>query len=168
MKIPTDDLGAAIPGLWCPWAEVLCLDCHGRELRHRGPIPESEWNARNEPVPLHLDDPAWNEGIGKCHKCGRPVMIRRDVAELQAIGDAIAGCGSDEVALGHLQQTGGMCAAATFEGKRLVVVSIEDRCFVGSYVLGDVDWNDPIDQSEHDTLEDAVAAVRRYLDTDPT
>lgn len=129
-----------VPGIWCPWAQVLCLACHGPVIKRGGPMGDvviSDWDRREIPV-----EPSEGEGIGSCDKCHRPCLVRDDVALLCQVRDALAQIG-DAPAM-HLEQTGGMCAALVGgNSTRTVVVSAMDGPFVGVYNVGvEGDWGE--------------------------
>jgi len=102
-----------LPGLWCPWAEVLCYDCHGPKIRDKT-IPPDDWRACTTPR-----EGGPNEGEGHCMKCNRAVWVRDDVAAMQRIQGE---CG------GRLEQTGGMCCGLIIEraDRNVVFVSALD------------------------------------------
>lgn len=108
--------------LWTPWAEVLCPTCHGTK----------QWNGKAVTVP----ETKWSENDehGYCTKCGKPVWVlgRSDVAVLTRL--------RHRMGEGELQQTGGMCAALTFERPD------------GGYVVATVDDYDPDAKTDLITL----------------
>lgn len=99
---------SAVRGLWTPWADVLCLDCHGPSLVGRGAFPDNVWAAR-----LELVTPTDSEGMTRCDKCKCEIVVRKDVAELRELGHAVkkAFDGDPRLKEARMWQTGGMCAA---------------------------------------------------------
>ena len=98
-----------VSALWTPWAEVLCPTCHGSK----------KWNGKDVTVP---EQNGQDDEHGYCTKCGDPVWVlgRSDVAVLTRLRHTMGE--------GELQQTGGMCAALTFERKDggYVIATAED------------------------------------------
>lgn len=110
-----------VSALWTPWAEVLCPACHGSK----------KWNGKDITVP---EQNGQDDEHGYCTKCGNPVWVlgRSDVAVLTRL--------RHKMGEGEMQQTGGMCAALTFERKD------------GGYVIATVDDYDPDTQTDIVTL----------------
>jgi hypothetical protein len=92
-------------GVWTPWAHVLCWSCHGPKLL-RQTLSDEEYAKRCEPR-----ERGEYEGHATCRECGCTVWTRDDVAMLDRL---IRSLDDDEPIRGWLQQTGGMCSAATF------------------------------------------------------
>lgn len=94
------------PGIWTPWAEVLCYECHGPTFRtgHANGKPIEKYaemclTVTNEP-----------KVYTRCDSCGKNILIERpDVTELAHLRDAINGRMNAKVC--RLDQTGGMCCA---------------------------------------------------------
>lgn len=104
------------PGVWTPWADVLCIPCHNRAMRlgHSDDCPETY-------VPG-----------GACDECGVEILLPPTVAPLAWL--------RRQLASGQLAQTGGMCAALIFQrdgADRLVIgADVEDAepvFFAGIY-----------------------------------
>jgi hypothetical protein len=112
------------PGVFTPWGEALCRDCHDRadtkasQSTHR----TFDWSSY---VADADDEP------GFCTRCGDPCLLNNDVAGLTRIRKEVGG---------DLEQTGGMCAALAFRspaGGPLVLVTIDEEILVGKYASED-------------------------------
>ncbi len=101
-----------VEGIWTPWAAVLCYRDHGAS----GPVTAQDVANNDGAV-----TPGEDEGVTPCDTCGRPVVVRGDVAaehnmvlQLRTAGYAA-----------HMDQTGGMCSAAQVDlpdGAYLLIV----------------------------------------------
>ena len=114
---------AVRPGIWTPWAAVLCAPCHGPTYRRLGqttPIPGFDT--------LHLaQDLDDGDVVCACTKCGKPVAVASDVGFPKLVVDLVGS--------GVMEQTGGMCCAAswTTEGSIIVVTAMDEEIDVGVY-----------------------------------
>lgn len=114
-----NELNRAPIGIWTPWAEVLCVDCHDRE---------------NDPIGIdrYRTEFVDEDGTCSCTGCFRQVRpTHGSVAPCKRVADA---CG------GVLEQTGGMtCAAVIDHGDEWIVYTcfdgVEDS-IVGIYNKG--------------------------------
>lgn len=119
----------AYPGIWTPWAQVLCLQCHGPQLRGRDRHVEG-YAARNEPREAYS---AW-----RCDECGRLTSLHSreyddengvsdrdrtwsEVDELAELRDRLRDAGIPA----EMEQTGGMCCAVSV-GKLHTVFSSDE------------------------------------------
>lgn len=79
------------PGIWTPWADVLCVPCHNRH----SDLTSIPFKAASEGLPG-----------GVCDDCGTDVLLPGPVALLAWPRREVPG--------GQLAQTGGMCPALSF------------------------------------------------------
>lgn len=109
----------AYPGVWTPWAEVLCLSCHGQWLERSGPRREAGGWAEREVA----EEAAVSF---RCDRCRRPTVCRGwpEVTALAALRDRI----NDETEhVAGMEQTGGMCAAVSLDDCAMSVYSADER-----------------------------------------
>lgn len=133
-------------GVFCPWAEVLCVDCNNRQ-KHDA--------ARTLPIPYAE---VGQQPNGVCDDCGEPVRLdREDVGLCQRV--------AREAEI-YLYQTGGMCVAAgyTINGVELLVTDAENPADPTALSVGlyDADDCDVIHFSEEGPYADMLPKVR-YL-----
>ena len=143
------------PGIWTPWATVVCFDCHGDRFDrgfgevHKVPAPTfSECCA--------LQPRQGDEGPTKCDTCGRPIWVRDDVAALSEMRHAIN--------LGEMEQTGGMCSGLS--------ITLEDRyvfvsCMDGDWCIGCYPNRESLWEADYDDMaifpEEEHVKARYYV-----
>jgi hypothetical protein len=88
------------PGIWTPWAQILCFECHGDRALQTTLDPE-----RFKEQPL---DDKMDSAIAVCDECGKDVWMVYKIAWEQKIVAALKEKGHKAV----MEQTGGMCSAA--------------------------------------------------------
>lgn len=90
-------------GVWTPSARVLCVPCHGPELRDGSMIPHAAYMAAvNELCELDYTPP-------RCDGCGMGVSTGHgDVDALASLRDRV---NARTPGAARMDQTGGMCAA---------------------------------------------------------
>lgn len=154
------------PGIWTPWASVLCFPCHGPAFK-RGPNeirqmadPEMAEHSAKQPCRP-------GESAGRCDKCGEGVWVRDDVGLLQRIQSEIGG---------ELQQTGGMCAAlmvGTPDGRLLCFSALDGPICMGLYPSEDSFYEGETDDDDagwwdfDDTPEGEAQAVAKAKEIFP-
>ncbi len=111
-------------GVWTPWAEVLCIECHNESPRSQEP--------GRRPFPaVSLIGPGPDEAITTCQKCGSQIALRHDVALLRDLVVAVQTrfAGDSRVKGAVMEQTGGMNSAASVEladGRHVIFVDDEE------------------------------------------
>ena len=126
----------ALPGIWTPWAQVLCGPCHGISgpVTDLGPLSVSRRVRGGEPE----TEGDYGERICKCNECGAPIWVRSDIAKISIISDSI-NAGTE--AKSSLAQTGGMCSAIEVRKKGsphvVVVTAMDGDYFVAVYATED-------------------------------
>ena len=98
-------------GIWTPWAQILCAECHGDEGLSGRKLDMRQFEKQP------LDPNGWHE-IAICDDCGKSIWMDFKIAWEQKIVRALKEKGHDTAAM---SQTGGMCSAAD-----LVLGSDED------------------------------------------
>lgn len=148
-----------VRGIWTPEAKVLCISCHGPRVWNGRPVMSEEaWQQRTKPVQADAD-----EAEARCDRCGRGVVVAKEVAALQGVCLALRAAGLSRAAM---EQTGGMCAAVLIpmqDGGRVQVYADEaaDGVFVVAMAKPDADEEDVVATVQGRPA--AVAAVRRAL-----
>ena len=90
-------------GVWTPWAQCLCFDCHTNEKLPR-PKTEEEWRRITQPQDLkHIN------AVTFCDSCGINIQLNKSVAYEHNLVAALQERGVDAV----IAQTGGMHSAAS-------------------------------------------------------
>lgn len=137
---------SSLPGVWTPWADVLCVPCHSRalDLRHATACYDT-----------HVPG-------GACDACGVEILLPPTVAPLAWLRRQVPG--------GQMAQTGGMCAALIFQRNgedRLVIgAAVEDGEAVFSAGVYDSDHPFPGEAALDATargLQDGLELVKRLL-----
>ena len=65
-------------GIWTPWAEVLCLECHGNKFNKGLTIIElSEEDMKKESEPIELKE---HYTVTCCGHCGKEIQLNDTVA----------------------------------------------------------------------------------------
>lgn len=106
-----------IPGVWTPWADVLCRKCHdalGKEVTAKREIKWPEGKREGD-------------GQGWCTSCGAPIWVHAEIALLTRLRKMVGG---------EMQQTGGMCAALALkrpDGKDVVVTALDGPVVVAIF-----------------------------------
>jgi hypothetical protein len=147
-------------GLWCPWAEVLCVACH--DAKH----PPVTANAKAaEPAARALLDRC----VTFCDECHEPIVVRGDVAILRNvkwIADA-----SDTIPSCLMEQTGGMCAALVFalgDSHVAVVTEAEPEPGFDLGLYTERGWHGHCDEEsesiEFEGAEDADGAIALIME----
>ena len=90
-------------GVWTPWAQVVCYDCHGNE-NLPNPKTDEEWARITMPQPL-----AEGNAVTFCDDCHVPIQVEESVAYEHNLVDALRKCGFEA----ELYQSGGMCSACS-------------------------------------------------------
>lgn len=90
-------------GIWTPWAQVLCYECHGNE-NLPNPKTDAEWARMTEPVPLMED-----KAVTFCDGCGTDIQVYDSVAYEHNLVQALKDHGFDAV----MSQTGGMMSGCS-------------------------------------------------------
>lgn len=90
-------------GVWTPWAQVLCYDCHGNE-NLPNPKTDEEWARMVAPQPL-----ADGNAVTFCDGCGADVQVYDSVAYEHNLVAALRDRGFDAV----MAQTGGMMSGCS-------------------------------------------------------
>ena len=90
-------------GVWTPWAQVLCYDCHGNE-NLPNPKTEEEWAHMVAPQPL-----ADGNAVTFCDGCHTDVQVYDSVAYEHNLVAALRDCGFDAA----MEQTGGMMSGCS-------------------------------------------------------
>lgn len=93
-------------GIWTPWAQVLCMDCHGTIVDNKGMLSEGTLKTYNELRPLQ----EFNT-ITTCDKCKCEIQMDDGIAEEHNIVLALQALGFKA----NMDQTGGMCSAASVD-----------------------------------------------------
>jgi len=90
-------------GVWTPWAQVLCYECHGNE-NLPDPKTDAEWARMIEPVQLMED-----KAVTFCDGCHTDIQVYDSVAYEHNLVKALKDRGFDAV----MAQTGGMMSACS-------------------------------------------------------
>lgn len=119
--------GMGVPGVWTPVAEVICLTCHGEDMKWGRPGKVTGWARRDvQSAPREGE----YEGVTTCQACSRDIVVRQDVARLRNFGLHV-GDKLWEMPWGGwlMEQTGGMCANLSIDlpcGRMVMVGDAED------------------------------------------
>ena len=92
-------------GVWTPWAQVLCYDCHGNE-NLPNPKTDEEWARITTPQPL-----AEGNAVTFCDDCHVDIQVYDSVAYEHELVYALRERGFNAV----MAQTGGMMSACSIE-----------------------------------------------------
>lgn len=149
----------ALPGIWTPWATVLCYSCHGPTRRTAREITSEVVFKNSEPREgLPEGDHDWGESVANCDGCGNRIWVMGDAGLLGSLRAMLRGANSDVRA--ELQQTGGMCAALEVysdssydddEGYPRVVITCLDGPFFIARYDGAAQWEDGTHSGEIQT-----------------
>lgn len=155
MSSPLDPVIKHLPGLWCPWAEILCYPCHGSESNRGEPMRDYDLNCQ----PREASD---GEAKATCDRCERAVWLHQDIAAEQQVVFALRAAG---IKSAGMQQTGGMCSAAgchSADHNVLVTASEEEA---GGYIAGlyKADQDECTDDAICATVDEVVKHVRRWF-----
>lgn len=145
----------ALPGIWTPWAAVLCYRCHGSTRRTAKPIT-------NDVILQNMDlrqgipegDFDWGETITECDRCQENVWVMGDAGLLGSLRPLLRKASPGVCA--ELQQTGGMCAALDVyanndEGyPRVVITCLDGPFFIARYDSA-AQWDDGTHSGELQT-----------------
>lgn len=147
-------------GVWTPWAEALCPDCH-RTV--------TDAQAQRIQVRLDADEPLYDTPTqGLCttnpgedrRGCGAPIWLPPDVAPLTRIKAHFPGA--------ELEQTGGMCSAllipSTPDGPVVIVTALDGPILMSTYASREAwqeSWEDGQGFRElpEDTPDEVVIAT---------
>jgi hypothetical protein len=99
-----------IAGVFTPVAEVVCLTCHGEDMRYGRSGKVTGWATR-----MVERKPESGEGVTLCDKCRTAIVVRADVAAIrqfawQADDTDVPGTGGAQ-----MEQTGGMCCGCRID-----------------------------------------------------
>lgn len=152
-------------GVWTPWAQVLCVECdyqYGLKNPRWQTSHPGRWEALCKLDRTALIEQPDGDALAKCDECHCDCWVRFDVAMCQTVGLTYGDLAweMDDVRAGfQMEQTGGMCCAATFPITNdddvamavVVVTAMDGNFYVGSYVRTDepmnepIEWNDQVD-----------------------
>ena len=90
-------------GVWTPWAQVVCYDCHGNE-NLPNPKTDEEWARMTSPQPV-----ADGNAVTSCDSCGTHVQVDESVAYEHNLMWALRDRGFYAV----MSQTGGMMSGCS-------------------------------------------------------
>lgn len=103
-------------GIWTPWAQVICYECHGftfpktiSDGEHGFKTVErtiSEFEQKRNTTLLPLEE---NQAITFCDKCGQAIRTYDSVANEHNLVKALRDLGIDA----YMEQTGGMNSACS-------------------------------------------------------
>ena len=142
-------VGGPIPGVWTPWAEVLCRNCHdklGDDVTAKRKVKWPEGKREGD-------------GQGICSRCAAAVWVNAEIALLTRLRALVGG---------DLEQTGGMCAALvigrTQDDGRVVVTNMDAPICVAIFAPGE--WEEGNAEAQIYNLpgatpDDIAAAVIR-------
>lgn len=156
-----------LPGIWTPWAELLCYSCHGPETRRGNRIQGFEALCQ----PREAKE---REAQGTCDKCQASIWLEEDLAAEQSVIVALKGLHLDDALSVGMQQTGGMCSAAGcifkgggFIGGRFILVTMDEE-EEASFIAGlysskdDAYGGEAIDDAICRSVAEVVAQVRLW------
>ena len=89
-------------GVWTPWAQCLCFECHTNE-RLPKPKSEEEWRRITQPQELRRIN-----AVTFCDRCGTDIQVNKSVAYEHNLAAALKERGF----AAEMAQTGGMHSAA--------------------------------------------------------
>ena len=89
-------------GIWTPWAEVLCLDCHGTKVADKPMKPQ----VVDELKEIRTGKPGDDHGLTHCDRCGKLIAVREEVANEHNLVMCLRENGINA----KMVQTGGMCS----------------------------------------------------------
>lgn len=90
----------ALPGIWTPYAQVLCYECHGSNLPK--PLTETRWKEMLAPQPVETCN-----GVTPCDSCHRDVQVWKETADEHNLMLALRDANIDA----RMAQTGGGMSA---------------------------------------------------------
>jgi len=140
--MPDAHLDTAHLGIWCPWGEVLCHECHGPT---KWPGNHGNHSSHSQ-EPMQGFDPdavvqAIPQDICHCENCGKAVALQRDVATLLRLKQKWdKEEGKPKLTL---EQTGGMNVALSGKAGEYFTLITEDEEHPGKFLIGiydDEDW----------------------------
>ena len=142
-------MSAPIAGVWTPWADVLCRNCHDALKPEVTAKRKIEWPAGEKRE---------GDALGFCTQCGAKVWVTEEIARLTRLR-AIVG--------GDMEQTGGMCAALTLkreDGGTVVVTNLDAPITIGRFKPGE--WEENAEAEQYycipaSTPDEAAAAIIR-------
>ena len=149
------------PGLWTPFAQILCWPCHGYDVRQCG---QTKVYSPDLPQlqPREIGD---YEAVAVCDKCGTKIWLDEDVAREQEAVLALRKAGYEA----SMQQTGGMCSAAgvLFKDGRYVFITAEERYYASCYDDEEAAYGCDRDdaapaEGAFETLDELVTQVRAW------
>lgn len=113
----------ALRGLWTPWADVVCLKCHGPSFgSFREPMPPGEFAERS--VEWIEGEPGQVPTV--CDKCRALIWVRSDVALLNNLRLAIGETSWEDDSWGgsSMMQMGGMCCGLRVQTRKPGVIAV--------------------------------------------
>ena len=135
----------AVTGIWTPWAQVLCMRCHGPSEHHPS-ITAKDIEAHSKsrffraPPDTYVDSWGDRERQVSCDKCGCNIWVSGDPGKLAEIRDYINARGDKETSpFAALEQTGGICCALRVmegEGNHRNLPTVMITALDGPYTLG--------------------------------
>ena len=99
-------LPMALPGIWTPWAQVLCYEAHGPKF-HNKTMASDEFDRLCQ---RQVYDPR-RAVATKCDETGADIFVQWDVGILNNLRLRLTKAGLDEHLTIGMAQTGGMCSA---------------------------------------------------------
>ena len=128
----------ALPGIWTPWATVVCYRCHGPSKKTARAITNDVILKNSEPRQgIPEGDFDWGETITDCDLCAKSIWVMGDAGLLGSLRPLLQKAAPS--AHTELQQTGGMCAALDVyeDGKqsypRVIVTCLDGPFFIARY-----------------------------------
>lgn len=95
---------SAKEGLWTPWAQVICRECHTKNTsaEQKGAVSQEEREKAARPIELKEGN-----AVTFCDDCGDPVQVDEEVAVEHNLVRTLRERGIEAT----MDQTGGMCSA---------------------------------------------------------
>ena len=153
------------PGIWCPWAEILCAPCHGPETNLGNLLS----NFEDRCLPREKTE---QEGSGTCDRCGEGVWVHRDIALEQSVVKAVRDLCHPRLNAA-MNQTGGMCSAAgiALPKGRYVLVTADELTAKeleeepGGFSIGlydEEEAGDPLEYTQCKSIAEVIETLYRW------
>ena len=163
-----------LPGVWTPWAEVLCRPCHGPRFLEQT-IPEEEHDRLC--VPISEKAVPKEDCVTSCDRCGRRCHVSVKVAYEHELATALKSVLKGRVKDVGMEQTGGMCSAVGVSlhgGQKSIFMVADEENDEPRYTAGILDGDSceetPLDAEGREadnwtslTREQAVEVARRVV-----